>query len=335
MRPLTNAPIFRYARVFHNWRLKKATVLPYLPEDISIETTNVCNFKCHYCPQSDPTHHEIVPRTSLTPEQARILLSRLRDGGVKTQVLHWTLDGEPFINKRFDQLCKIAHEYRFITMVFSTNGSLATVDRLLKFPRAKGCEYTLCVDFCADKEMFETYRGTIGSWEIVRANILGIVGDTRLPHIRFRLTDISSYKVQDQEELKRRFDALRGLFQSERVTVVSRVFHNATGFVRWLPKKESVKYNLCPYPWMSLVVASNGDVVACCRDLRHKTVLGNLFHQGLIEIWNGDKYQQLRSSLVNQCPEGACENCDMPYDQAKFSSRHMVTTGLRRLKVLD
>jgi len=326
--------LLRYGRMLYNWKVKRATVLPYLPEDVSVELTNLCNFACDYCPQSDPKHFEIVKKTTLSPEHARVLLSRIRAGGVRTNVIHWTLDGEPFVNKKIAEICGIAHEFGFDNIIFSTNGALASPDRLSQFPNIEGCRYTLCIDFCDDKEYFERYRGSKDSWEKVRDNVAAVASDARLAHIRVKVTDISSYKIHDHDELRRRFANLRAMFDPARVDVTSRVFHNATGHVKELTKTATKRYNLCPYPWMSFVVASNGDVVACCRDLQHKTVVGNLFEEEMLAIWNGEKYQQLRRSLVEQRPEGACKNCDMPWDRSKFTVSHFMRTGLRRLQVL-
>ena len=60
---LTNA-----ARVFYHWSVKKRTVLPYPPTEISIEPTNRCNFTCSFCPQSSPTHFDKIPASALNPE---------------------------------------------------------------------------------------------------------------------------------------------------------------------------------------------------------------------------------------------------------------------------
>ncbi len=126
--------------------------------------------------------------------------------------------------------------------------------------------------------------------------------------------------------------------ESDRLNVTSRIFHNATGFVSGIlekKKEQNNKYNLCPYPWTSMVIESNGDMVACCRDLQHKTVLGNLFNEDLVSIWNGQKYQNLRKALANRNPQAikACENCDLPYDQGKFTIRHILKTGINRLGI--
>jgi len=330
--------LLKYMKVYYHWMIKKNIELNYLPEDISIEVTNTCNFKCHFCPQSNPDHFKIVQRNHLKPDQAEILLRKLREGGIKTNVIHWTLDGEPFINKKFHEINKVGHQYGFNNVIFSTNGTFATRERLLEFPNGNGSKYTLCIDFCDDEEYFETVRGQDGSWKTIKQNIEGILAEPKLSHVHITITDISSYKFTDPEDLKRRFRNLQNLFPpSKNLDFATRVFHNATGFVKNLFKKKSDKYHLCPYPWTSLVIASNGNVVACCRDLEHKTVLGNLFTQDLLEIWNGEKYKKMRQLLVDKNLDGitACQGCDLPYDDSKFSMRQMVKTAFGRLQVFD
>jgi len=44
----------RYARAFASYWLGKAH-LGYPPLFYSIEATNICNYRCDYCPQSNPT----------------------------------------------------------------------------------------------------------------------------------------------------------------------------------------------------------------------------------------------------------------------------------------
>ena len=332
--------LLSYGRILYAWKVRGSIVNGYVPEDISIELTNTCNFKCSFCPQSDPKHFEVVSRTSLDKSQADVLLSRLRAGGVKTDVMHWTLDGEPFVNKAIDEICAVAIGRGWRKFIFSTNGYFCTPQRLRQLPTGDGkVSYDLCIDFCSDKEFFEKHRGTPNSWGKVRQNIAAILDDPNLSHISVKLTDISSFAMNDREELKNRIEALRSLFSgSKRITVASRIFHNATGFVSGVleaKKRKSGKYNLCPYPWTSMVIASNGDVVACCRDLQHKTVLGNLFKEDLVSIWNGEKYQSFRGALLRKEPGAvkACEGCDLPFDQGKFSVAHIVKTGVSRLGI--
>ena len=328
----------QYLHSFYRWQISKSIQLDYLPLEISIEATNVCNFKCAFCPQSDPKHHEFVSRMYLEPALANTIMDKLREGGIKTETLHWSLDGEPFMNKQFHELCEVALQHEFRHMYFATNGVLLTEDALELLPRHSGARYTFTIDFASDKEYFEQVRGTQNSWDRIRSNIQNILSNQRWAHIFVELSDISTYKFVDADDLENRFEKLRTLIPDphNRLKVFHKTFHNATGLVEKPVSYTSGKrYHLCPYPWMSLHVASNGDLVACGRDLRRKTVLGNIVRQTLPDIWNGKPYQLLRQNLLDKHPErsAVCDGCDLPYDDAKFSWRNMMRAAKGRFQV--
>ena len=315
-----------YLKIFYYTYLSKSVSLNYSPEDISVEVTNVCNFKCAFCAQSSPQHFENIPRKFLSTTEAKIILKKFREGGVKTKVIHWTLDGEPFLNPEFSQICASALEFGFNNHYFATNGALITPERLLTFP-SDNVSYKLTIDFSADKEGFEKYRGFNGSWEVIVENIEKICAQPALSHFTIFITDISKYWIRDQDRLQLLHAKLKNMFCSDKVRIIGfRQFHNMTGYLGVIKNKENAKYHICPYPWVSVSVASNGDVVACCRDLEHKTVLGNLLKQELREIWNGQRFKALRHSLIKKENNrfGACLECDMPYDASKWSIKNIV-----------
>ena len=331
--------ISRYLRILYHWRLKNSLTPPYLPEDISIEATNVCNFRCSFCPQSDPKHHELVPRTYLDPQKAREIFRALRRDGVTSSTVHWTLDGEPFMNKQFYALCSAAIDFGFTNMHFATNGMLVTDRSVRQLPAGKNVHYTFAIDYASDPDYFERVRGTVGSWGKIKENIEAILEQDRRD-ITVKLTDISTYEFDDRVELERRFRDFKALFPSApgRLSFETRTFHNAAGLVsKLVGKQKSRKYHLCPYPWTSLVIASNGDAVACCRDLRRQTVLGNVIEQGLSAVWTGPAYRKLRKALVEKRPEDmtACNGCDLPYDESKFSYANIFRTLTNRLQVFQ
>jgi len=329
--------LHHYGRAFWHYCLVPTAAPPYGPEDISIEITNVCNFRCAFCPQSDPRHHHFVPKSYLSPQRAATLLQRLRDGGVRTNVIHWTHDGEPFVNKRFHEICDVGVAYGFNEIYFATNGMLCTPDRLAQLPRAD-CDYTFTIDFSADESTFESVRGTPGSWARVRDNIARILADPAYDHITIELRELSPFSESDPALIARRERALGRLFpSSRRLLVRSKVFHNACGFLPRLRRKRRARYRLCPYPWTSLSVASNGEVVACSRDLRHQSVLGNLFTQPLDDVWNGAPMQKLRRHLIDERPDrnGACAACDMPYNPEKFTLANLWRTSTGRLRLFS
>ena len=54
----------------------------------------------------------------------------------------------------------------------------------------------------------------------------------------------------------------------------------------------------CEYPWLSLTVMADGNVVPCTQISNNEIVLGNVNENTLEEIWNGPKYEELRKMHV-------------------------------------
>lgn len=319
-------------RFLYDWKVRRAGDVRSLPLEVSLEITNVCNFKCAFCPQSSPDHFDFIERTYLDPEKAHQILTQVRELGYDKPLIHWTLDGEPFVSKAFADICEVGARLGFTNQYFASNLALATVDRIRALP--SGVSYTLTVDYCADPATFEDHRGTPGSWQSVHDNIEGILADPSLGHVSLELNDMTSYKLSDPEQLRESMQSLRALFpDSPRIKFFGKTFHNAAGFGEPHAPAEKT-YHLCPYPWSSLNIAANGDVVPCCRDLRHKTVLGNVFEEHLVDLWNGPNFNRLRQDLVAKRPDRqeACAGCDLPHDNSKFTLRNQLKTLLNRLQ---
>ncbi|NQT13238.1 MAG: SPASM domain-containing protein [Planctomycetes bacterium] len=241
------------------------------------------------------------------------------------------------MNKRFAELVHISAKYGFTNSCFASNGMLCTVKRLLEFPLDK-VRLNITIDFCADKTYFEEVRGTHNSWDQVSSNVKAILQDPRTQNVGVELTDITSFSEKDPKKLAQAFQALKQMFgQHENIKYVTRTFHNATGFISSEPPDRKQKYHLCPYPWTHFRIASNGDVVICCRDLDHKTVLGNLKTQSVSEIWIGEPMLRARRCLLDKTPElvAACKGCDLPYDDTKFSLKNLCRAAVGRMQILS
>jgi radical SAM protein with 4Fe4S-binding SPASM domain len=73
----------------------------------------------------------------------------------------------------------------------------------------------------------------------------------------------------------------------------------------------------CEYPWTSLTVMAEGNVVPCTQISNNEIVLGNVKNNSLNEIWNGSKYQELRKMHISgNFPDG--HKCKEKCDQVKI-----------------
>ncbi|HLA39863.1 MAG TPA: radical SAM protein [Candidatus Glassbacteria bacterium] len=311
------------------------------PMQVSIEPTNVCNFCCAFCPQSSPEHSQIA-KGRMELESCRKLLERLARE-FYPQAVHrkvsFTHDGEPFVHPDFPEFLEAAAALEF-QIKFASNGLLATpalMDRLI----AKGVRFNIWVDFCADRETFERIRGRAGSHEKILANLRHLLERAKESGaVSLDVCDITGFVTADPAGRRRNLELMKSLFaglESIRTKFSSRVFHNMAGTVE-IPgkraKAEGTSYRVCPYPWFNLNVAWDGRVVSCCRDLRAKTVLGNVFEtESLWEVWNGEPYRELRRALAEARPGdvAACAACDLPYDTTRWSFPYLVKTASARL----
>jgi MoaA/NifB/PqqE/SkfB family radical SAM enzyme len=95
--------------------------------------------------------------------------------------------------------------------------------------------------------------------------------------------------------------------------VVDRVefsnIHNWAGRLQF-PERGTIR-KPCLRLWQTFTVLVNGDVALCCLDYAGKAILGNCREQSIAEIWNGERYRQLRSlhrgGRQDEIP--LCDNC--------------------------
>lgn len=306
-----------------------ASRVSYAPKDVSIEPTNLCNYRCSFCPQSDPAHRELPSGYMALDQLDEILDKLVAAGAAWHNVINYTHDGEPFVHPEFPEFVRRATERGF-RVRFSSNGSKFTKDKLDRLVDI-GAAFRVRIDFSGSKEAFEQYRSKRNDWEKVRDNIANLIrASNEYAGIRVILQDISSYA--NPEEASENLDRMKAVLPTpthDRVRFETCNFHNAAGLVQLQhPNPTGETYHQCPYPWVSLNIAWNGDIHACPRDLRGQTKLGNILEvDHLDEIWNGEAYQQFRALHANRDVDqlSACAGCDLPWreDEQRWSLKRI------------
>ena len=61
---------------------------------------------------------------------------------------------------------------------------------------------------------------------------------------------------------------------------------------------------ICKHPWSHFEINNpNGDVTMCCNN---NTVLGNVNEGTVIDIWNGKKFQKVRTQMIKDGAHSMC-----------------------------
>ena len=311
-----------------SYKLKLAKPLNQ-PYQFSIEPTNICNFKCIFCPQSNSVNLNARKKGSLSLTDLKLFIDQIQSVRPGNKNISLTLDGEPTLNKDFPEFIRLINDQGMFPRFSSNARNLMPdyVDSLL----SKG-SFLASVDFASEAKYFDNIRGNKGDFEIVLSNLKYLVNIAeKNPRVKLEIVNISHFNGADPDTT---LNDLRRLFPEhlpENISFWSREFHNFCGH---LEQKSKNTYKLCPYPWTSFNVTWEGDVVPCCRDTQAKTVLGNVFRSTMMEIWHGTEYQALRKKLVAKEIDSieACKDCDLPWSSGsrRWNVSYMIPSLLRR-----
>ncbi len=299
-----------YIKAYIAKKLKKRK-LRYLPVQVAIEPTNICNFKCCFCNQNAPDHFSERQAGRIGIQDYEIILDKIKNSCLNLRVLSLTLDGEPTLHRDLPKLIEEANQKGFFVR-FSSNGT--KIDRAF-LERTKNLSYLISVDFSIDTDGFEKYRGNNGNWSLVNKNLEDSVNFLSVnKNLYLEIYENSTYYSELSKTLSNLRILKKHLGKFLRLTYDIRNYHEILdGHAKVYPNNN---YHGCFYPWTSLNITWNGDVVTCCRDLDGKYNLGNILQSSIEEVWNGQKYLHLRDAILKQKLQSipSCRSCDLPYD---------------------
>ena len=116
----------KYSELRSSQRIDLCKEIPLdIPLTLYIELTNICNFRCHFCPESFTDFHKISGgKFKLDYSIYSEVINELSEnGGIKT--LNFYMMGEPFVNKEITKFISYAKQKSVAEkLIVTTNGSL-------------------------------------------------------------------------------------------------------------------------------------------------------------------------------------------------------------------
>lgn len=270
-----------------------------------LEITNSCNLSCAFCPGCRRPAHR------LTEEEFRLLADRLRPWA---DYLYFHLMGEPLSHPLLPQFLRYANDSGFRTML-TTNGTLLPVrgEALLTEGQRP---YKISVSLHA----FEANTG-VGSFEAyldgclsfaARAADAGIIAVLRL----WNLDGKASGALHEKNDAV--LAAMHRAFGETWTKNRSGFRLRERVFLEWGEKfdwpsltgpvlqEEGFCYGLRD----QIGVLCDGTVVPCCLDADGDLALGNLFHEPLEAILDGERARAIYDGFTaHRCTEALCRRC--------------------------
>ena len=305
----------RYKSAFISYSFGK-TFLKYPPLFYSIEATNICNYRCKYCPQSNPDDKGIK-KGQMSTVLFESTLKRITQLKPISQV-YLTGNGEPLMHPDLEEFIKLSNRYGFIPS-FSSNGSLLSQERIKSL--LDSGKFLLTVDFSPSKKIYETYRSG-GYWDTLYANLKNLLilkKKLSKDYPKIEIRDMSTIAISSQKEREKSLFDLKSLFKDFPVDRFSQLqVHRWIGNIdhKIIPSQvKGNKYKLCTHPWSIFVITWKGEVLPCCRDFGAEYVIGKIDGEdGILDLWNNGRIEFLREALVSKRPDriNICKDCDRP-----------------------
>lgn len=277
------------------------------PVDVSMELSSFCNMRCKYCYHTD---QDGLPfKTDYMEFDLAInILNQIADEKIPSVKFNWR--GESSLNPDY---VKILHH---AANLFDTQGY--PFDRLINsnfmFVKnrhaildAMGRQTKVKVSFDSFiPEVYEHQR----SWGIHK-HVLRNIDDfySKGSNAKLVIQAVRTKLNQDEDiagQIKERWpDA--GI--SIRDVVAGRNEVDTSEFIDdTRVGKERIP---CRQAFVRLIVAHNGQVSPCCPDIKQELILGNATNNLLVDIFNNEKSNALRASLLDKSAFGfdPCKNC--------------------------
>lgn len=305
------------------------------PVVYNIETTNACNMRCEMCPRTTMMTRKIETLDSVSFNN---IVNQLRpytadewedwqkfvEKGYqidrndmsenhfflhiipKVVVLHGY--GDPLLDKNMPKRVNLMTE-KGIPSYFSCNPANIDVEKNLEmFENGLGfVKYSIeSVDDFMHKQIRGKASNFTNSYEkilqLLEAKEKNDYGTTIV------ITMLDLGKQNQEEEFKRLEEKFKDLDVYIYLKSQDQQWYQdkdeGTNSIHWI--------EFCQFPWSSMTVKSNGESVMCVEDYNNEIILGDAKKESLYDIWNGEKYHQLRKDHFELTQGIKCTmQCDM------------------------
>ncbi|MGL1902900.1 MAG: radical SAM protein [Fibrobacterales bacterium] len=266
-----------------------------LPSKLVIELSNSCNHSCGFCANKYMTRTKKIIDLGL----AYKIIEDAADMGIKELSLVAT--GEPFIYKNIDKVIAHAKACNFEYIYITTNGALATPDRIKGVIDA-GLDSLKFSFNASDREWYQKVHGK-DDFEKVISHIQYAIQYREEVGAQLNL-GISCVVTKGTVEGER--DKIMKLFDAKLDDVLCQIPGSQGGYMvdenELLIESDpdSIKKFSCRLPFTTIHVTSEGYYNLCCIDFQNYLAVVDLKESSLMETWNSPKMQEIREKMLTK-----------------------------------
>lgn len=267
-----------------------------LPDIVQIESTNICNAKCVFCPRDEMHRRQGIMDMDLYQK----VVDECAALGIKHVRVHNY--GEPFLDRQLVEKVRYAKERGIAEVGMISNGSLIDETVARGMIEAGLDAINISVD-AGGKEVFESTRVNL-EYDTVIGNIKTLVRlrkELGRTHPKLILSFVRQSNSADEQAFIREWTGV-----ADKIHITD--LHNWAGT---LSPRSDVKFP-CYRLWLTFTVLWDGRVSLCCADFDGRHVLGDLRTSTIAQVWNSPAYRAVRRQHLKSGGPEICRSCDLP-----------------------
>lgn len=291
------------------------------PLTIYVEPTNVCNFRCVYCPESFVEYREVAGGFHrMDAAGFRHVLDNISALG-RLRTLNFYLLGEPFLNRALPDLIAEA-----VTRDVADRTAVTTNATVLDATMAErvldsGLHYLRVSIYGGTEETAKARTQGRISLDQIAANLRSLreARDRRGSRLFLYVKMIDTTDPAENAAFLDRFRTLADEIAIEPVMN----YNDPEGHNLAQKTREELlahphfqhRKRACPFPFYTLVIHADLRVSVCCVDWSKAAVVGDLKTESLRAIWNGSRLRDFRLAHLRgeRHTLAACARCTYLY----------------------
>ena len=301
---LDDSELPRY--LFHRYRYEiypDMKILDDYPPYLQIEPSSICNYRCVFCFETDPTFNS--PKNGFMGKMSLELFHAVVDQAVGTiDFISLASRGEPLACKDIDKMLAYTPG-KFLNLKMNTNASL--MDEAKCHSILSSGIRTLVFSADAAEEPLYSQLRVNGKLDKVLANIrrFNEIREKHYPQRRI-ITRVSGVKFRQEQNL----ESMENLW-GELVDQVAFVNYNP-----WENVYEAQPNGLatpCSDLWRRMFVWWDGKTNPCDVDYKSTLSVGNIHKLSISQLWSSAPYEMLRQKHLekNRQTMRPCNSCTL------------------------
>ncbi|OGS35838.1 MAG: hypothetical protein A2293_07210 [Elusimicrobia bacterium RIFOXYB2_FULL_49_7] len=271
---------------------------PPFPMNLLLGLNSGCNHRCLMCPHRETLHH----KKDLEPELAKRILSEAFELGSRSVGLS-TL-GEPFLLRHLSEIIAFAKKVGYEYIYLSTNGSLATPEKLEQALSAGLSSIKFSINGYG-KEHYQVIHGR-DDYEKVILHLRAAIALKQKYQFKLFISVVQTRLYPDDLKM---IQAEFGLLVDE---IVGYGCSNFNGYIdnsilNSAPESFPIP---CPQPFNRFHISSEGYLVPCCGDWFNELAMADLRDISVQAAWNHPLLKILRKRHLDKAVAGTrCDAC--------------------------